>query len=117
MNMTGKDDSNSNEYLKLAAEHLVACIDEIETTSIEIYENYRSLVDSFRGEIKELTRQSWWMNADYHGLEAETRKQLGYAITKACQLRVILPEKYQSVGEQLTHGFGRNENEEKERLV
>ena len=97
-------------YLKKTAECLVACIDSIEKTDMQLYEHYRALVDEFRQGIRTLSRQSWWQAGDYGQLDAETGKMLADAIIRACAMNVILQEKYQSIGERLQAVSGEDKN-------
>ena len=83
--------------------YLKALVDTIAAISPEIYENYRELIDMFRGKIKKAIA-TFGLAADkqYAGLgKKENAEILHEALQTAFDGEVLLKEKYQSLAEAL----------------
>ncbi|HIX16403.1 MAG TPA: hypothetical protein H9740_11905 [Candidatus Hungatella pullicola] len=77
------------EKESLTPEDMAALINTVEQMSQEIYEYYRELKDLFCKKIKEFLP----------GMEdSSDRMILAYSVLKACNLRVLQPEKYRDYG-------------------
>ncbi len=92
---------NDQFVMENVAPYLHMLIDTIEKISPEIYENYRELVDMFRAcakkAITEFALDAQKLKA---GIEKEeTAKILGEAMDKACNIDVLLKEKYEALVE------------------
>ena len=81
-----------------------ALIDTIAAIDQPVYELYRSLVDIFRTELKKLTAQGEYTrgvhDTEYTLLkDAKAELVLAYAIKKACDMKVVLAEKYECIAD------------------
>ena len=78
-------------------EKLSKLLEEMEETEIQVYENYRALYDEFRAILKSFIKD----DKNIKELNKEERTALGNCILKACDMRVILKEKYEELGKEL----------------
>lgn len=85
---------------------LAACVDTLEFTSMEIYEQYRYLADLIRASVHSLAEQSW-EKGDLRGMDRETAGLFAASVLKACDLNVLLAEKYEKIGRALL-AYSRN---------
>ena len=77
-----------------------ALIDTIEAIDQPVYELYRSLVDLFRAQLKGLLNNGNVVLAD-----DKAKMILAYAIKKACDMKVILAEKYEAVADEISSNY------------
>lgn len=70
--------------------YLAALVDTMESMSIQIYEQYRKLQDMFKETLKAVL-----MDNDRDVFE---EAMIGYCILKACQMGILLKEKYVGKG-------------------
>lgn len=82
---------------RLTTDQLVLLTDTIELMSEEIFEHYKALHNLCRQEIQTIRAQ--YENA--HGfdgfMEKQEQKRLAYVMRKACQMGVLLSEKYEDM--------------------
>ena len=82
---------DAKETLKTKEEkvaYVKAVIETLENMDFQIYELYRSLQDSFKAVLKELL-------AVYEELSDDEKKVISVAVESACNLRLLLTEKYE----------------------
>lgn len=96
----GAYQGNKKESLELAY-FLTACADTLEVTSIEIYEHYRYLTDLMRETMLQLRKNGFFKEDNRKKLDKEAAMLFGKAILKGCQLRILLQEKYERIGQDL----------------
>lgn len=77
-----------------AAAFLKMLIDTIQGVSEEVYEYYRELIDLFRGTVRRVLEE-YPSEATTGTGEDETDRLFHNAIGKACEMDVLLKEKYQ----------------------
>ncbi len=77
-----------------------ALIDTIEAIDQPVYELYRSLVDLFRAQLKGLIA-----NGEVALIDEKAKMILAYAIKKACDMKVILAEKYEAVADKISDNY------------
>ena len=85
---------------------MLALVDTIAAIAEPVYELYRSLVDMFRGELKKLVEGAWQREGRVPcGIPGEhadifkdekAQEVMSLALSKACELKVVLAEKYQA---------------------
>lgn len=104
------EDSSACETI---AEYLMALIDAMDVTSIEIFEHYKLLEGYFKETIRILLKYLCEKNNNEarNVLDEEASVKIAnaklvyakfaYVIMKACQMKVLLSEKYYSVAEDL----------------
>lgn len=94
------EDSSTCETI---AEYLMALIDTIDVTSIEIFEHYKVLESYFKEGTKIFLNYLCEKNNDkaVDVLGEEASVEIAYAIMKACQRKVLLSEKYYGVAERI----------------
>lgn len=78
--VTGKEDKVA--YLK-------ALLETLEAMDFQIYELYRSLQDRFKETLRELLKE-------YDTMSAEEKEIISNAIKRACAIRILLAEKYET---------------------
>lgn len=77
-----------------AARYLVTVINVMEYMSQELFEHYMALADMFKNMLK--ASKDKLLSAD-----ATTKMYAAYAVNRACDMRVILTEKYEALAEEL----------------
>lgn len=77
-----------------------ALIDTIEAIDQPVYELYRSLVDLFRAQLKTLIA-----NGEVTLTDEKAGMILAYAIKKACDMKVILAEKYEAIADKISDNY------------
>ncbi len=103
---------SKNFWLRATAWYQMAIVDTLEAMSIAIYEDYRGLSDLYTEGIKGLLRyQDKETKLFYQVLnlpdeegnyqETSGSAMLAASIMKACRQKVLLPEKYWKVGEEI----------------
>lgn len=88
------------ESLELAY-FLAACADTLEVTSKEIYEHYRYLADIMKRAVCDLRRNGFFLEDSMKKIDKETASLLGAAILKGCEMKILLREKYETIGKTL----------------
>lgn len=87
------------------ARYLMALIETMDKMSIEIFEHYKLLEKYFKEALKEILaaydRKSSMSNQQIVGFDEENSLMLAYSIMKACQMKVVLSEKYYGVAERI----------------
>mgnify|MGYP007057918362 CR=1 FL=1 len=96
----GTCQGKAEESLELAY-FFTACADTLEVTSMEIYEHYRYLADLMRKTMLQLRKNGFFKEASRKNLDKKTEMILGKAILKGCELKVLLQEKYEKIGQDL----------------
>ncbi len=96
----GACQGNKEESLELAY-FLSACADTLEVTSMEIYEHYRYLADLMRETMLQLRKNGFFKEGSRENLDKKAEMLFGKAILKGCQLKVLLQEKYEKIGQDL----------------
>lgn len=107
---------SKNFWLRATAWYQMAIIDTMEEMSKAIYENYRTLGDLFKESLKGLLQyQDKESNLFYqlialpeqegNYLETSGSAMIAAAIFKACRMKVILPEKYEKVAENILNSL------------
>ncbi len=98
----------SGSDLKSIGQYMMALIDTMDVMSPEIFEHYKILERTF----KELTREVLARRDETAGmfLQDNTMQEqgslmIGYAIMKACNLGVLLKEKYFDIGSGILNAF------------
>lgn len=100
---------SSSFWLRSMGWYLMALVDTAEGISVEIYEQYRKLVDIYRLLVKGMLgyrdKESglFYQVIDKGGTEGNYTETSGslmvaYSILKACRMGILLKEKYASVG-------------------
>ncbi len=103
---------SKNFWLRATAWYQMALVDTLEAMSVAIYEDYRGLADVYAEGIKGLLRYQdketklFYQVLDHQEAEGNYQETSGSAmlaasILKACRLKVLLPEKYWHVGEEI----------------
>ena len=69
--------------------YMQALIGTLEHMDFQIYELYRALGDCFKTVLRELI-------ADYDALNADEKQAISDAVKCACELRILLAEKYEA---------------------
>lgn len=80
---------------------LALLVDTIDNMSEEIFEHYKALCDLCRGELQKL-RRTFQKQSDFDFLEVFERRQLAYAVNKACGMGILLTEKYEDMAAALS---------------
>lgn len=81
---------------------LVLLVDTIDNMSEEIFEHYKALCELCRGELQKL-RRSFQKQGNFDFLEVPERRQLAYAVNKACGMGILLAEKYTEMAAALSY--------------
>lgn len=119
---------SQNFWLRSMGWYLMALIDTMSVTSIEIYEQYRKLQDIFKLMVKGMLRyadESTGLfyqiidrdDAEGNYLETSGSAMVGYAILKACRMGVLQKEKYQHIGERIVESLIEYKLSEKENEI
>lgn len=74
---------------------MMTLVDTIEAIDQPVYELYRSLVDLFRTELKKIIAKTEGKGYTYFAKEC-ANKVMACAVKKACDMKVILAEKYEA---------------------
>ena len=69
--------------------YMQALMGTLEYMDFQIYELYRTLADCFKAVLRELL-------ADYEALSKEEKHAISDAVKCACELRILLAEKYEA---------------------
>ena len=86
---------NGEFTMENASAYAAMLLGTIENISPEIYENYRELLDMFRGTVKKVLEQYYVAENDsFHG-EAEDVQVFCDTVKQACDADLLLAEKYQ----------------------
>lgn len=96
MQMTIGSAAYANPDSMVKAKYLVEVIETIEAIDQPVYEHYRTMVDAFRRTIRSLIKvDDENINTD----NAVASMLIAYATKKACDMKVILTEKYMAKAE------------------
>ncbi len=98
-----------NFWLRSMGWYLMALVDVCDKMSKEIYEQYRELADIYKLMLKGILQYQdpgtglFYQvidraDADGNYLETSGSAMVGYSILKACELGIVLEEKYQPIG-------------------
>jgi len=101
-----------NFWLRSMGWYLMALIDTMDEMSKEIFEHYKRLEELFKEAIKGILQYQDKESKlfyqvidkaeiDGNYLETSGSAMIAYAILKACRNKVLLKEKYQSIGEEI----------------
>ncbi len=112
-------------WLRSMGWYLMALVDVTDGMSVEIYEQYRKLVDIYRlllkGILKYQDKESKLFyqvidRSDAEGNYTETSGSLmvAYSILKACRMGILLKEKYASVGMEILESVMEKRLEERD---
>lgn len=115
-------------WLRSMGWYLMALVDTAEGISVEIYEQYRKLVDIYRLLIKGMLgyrdKESglFYQVIDKGGAEGNYTETSGslmvaYSILKACRMGILLKEKYASVGMEILEAVMEQRLEERDGQV
>ena len=86
----------SGEFsMENASAYAAMLLGTIENISPEIYENYRELLDMFRGTVKKVLEQYYVAENDSFRGEAEDVQVFCDTVKQACDADLLLAEKYQ----------------------
>ena len=86
----------SGEFsMEKASAYAAMLLGTIENISPEIYENYRELLDMFRGTVKKVLEQYYVAENDSFRGEAEDVQVFCDTVKQACDADLLLAEKYQ----------------------
>ena len=77
------------------ADYTAALLHTVEQISPEIYENYRELLDNFRGAVKRMLEQYYDVKSKTFAMDETSEKVFCGAVQKACGEYLLLAEKYQ----------------------
>ena len=77
------------------ADYTAALLHTLEQISPEIYENYRELLDNFRGAVKRMLEQYYDAKTKTFAMDETAKKVFCDAVQKACEEYLLLAEKYQ----------------------
>ena len=77
------------------ADYTAALLHTVEQISPEIYENYRELLDNFRGAVKRMLEQYYDVKTKTFAMDETSEKVFCGAVQKACGEYLLLAEKYQ----------------------
>lgn len=77
---------------------IAVLIDTIEQMSEEIFEHYKALQIIFKREVKRLLKDAEIKGGLREALSPEELGQFLNSIQKACDMGVLLPEKYENIG-------------------
>ena len=77
------------------ADYTAALLHTVEQISPEIYENYRELLDNFRGAVKRMLEQYYDAKTKTFAMDETSEKVFCGAVQKACGEYLLLAEKYQ----------------------
>ena len=77
------------------ADYTAALLHTVEQISPEIYENYRELLDNFRGAVKRMLEQYYDAKTKTVAMDETSEKVFCGAVQKACGEYLLLAEKYQ----------------------
>ena len=86
---------NGEFTMENASAYAAMLLGTIENISPEIYENYRELLDMFRGTVKKVLEQYYVVESDSFRGEAQAIKVFCDTVKKACDEELLLAEKYQ----------------------
>lgn len=99
-----KDNERDDEMQE--ALFMLSLADTIAAIAQPVYELYRSLVDMFRDELKNLASAAWQREGKIPAgvgaervnifADAEAQKVISLALRKACAMKVVLSEKYEN---------------------
>lgn len=99
-----KDNERDDEMQE--ALFMLSLADTIAAIAQPVYELYRSLVDMFRDELKNLVSAAWQREGKIPAgvgaervnifADAEAQKVISLALRKACAMKVVLSEKYEN---------------------
>ncbi len=103
---------SANFWLRAMGWFMVACVDTMEEMDRKEYDSFRQIMDIYRvaahGVLKYRDRESGLFyqvvdRADVEGnyLETSGSAMVAASVLKACRMKVLLPEKYQGVGENI----------------
>ena len=76
------------------ADYTAAMLHTVEQISPEIYENYRELLDDFRGAVKRMLEQYYDAKENKFAMDDTSKKVFCDAVQKACAEYLLLAEKY-----------------------
>ena len=86
---------NCEFTMENASAYAAMLLGTIENISPEIYENYRELLDMFRGTVKKVLEQYYVAENDSFRGEAEDVQVFCDTVKQACDADLLLAEKYQ----------------------
>lgn len=87
------------EKLVFTGDYLISLIDTMSFLSMEIFEHYKFMELRFKKVLRNVLLELQESNTDEDVMEEQLK--IAYAIMKACNMGVLLKEKYQETGEQL----------------
>ncbi len=107
---------SKNFWLRSMGWYLMSIIDVIDAMDSDIYEKYHTLVDIFRKDIQGILqyqdKESGLFydvidlpEAEGNYLETSGSSMIAYAVLKACNMGILLKEKYKPVGKQIMEGL------------
>ncbi len=77
--------------------YLMTLLDVMERMSFEIYEQYRKLQDIFKGMLRDVLKET----DNGSALSASEKVMAAYCVLKACNMGIVLKEKYADTGMRL----------------
>lgn len=77
--------------------YLMTLLDVMERMSFEIYEQYRKLQDIFKGMLRDVLKET----GNGSALSASEKAMAAYCVLKACNMGIVLKEKYADTGMRL----------------
>lgn len=98
----GKIVSWFHDQEPLTIEQMGLLIDTIEVMSEEIFEHYKELQEIFRTRMKQIRKQCQEEAGTDSFLSDTDKNRLAYAVRKACDWKVLLAEKYESLVQDLS---------------
>lgn len=90
-----KKQAESEFTAENGADYTAAVLHTVEQISPEIYENYRELLDDFRGAVKRMLEQYYDADTKTFAMNEAVKKVFCDAVRKACAEYLLLAEKYQ----------------------
>ncbi len=78
-------------------EQLVLLVDTISEMSDQIYEHYRALCDMLKNHLQRIRRICREKGCREAFPEDSVREQIAYVVSRACELRAVLPERYEEL--------------------
>ncbi|MBO5228933.1 MAG: glycoside hydrolase family 88 protein [Lachnospiraceae bacterium] len=120
---------SANFWLRSIAWFLMALVETMEEMDRKVYDNYQPLMEIYKNGVKGVLNyldkdfNMFWQLVDLGGelegnyLETSGSSMIAASILKACRYKVLLPEKYQPIGEKIIEAVIENKLVEKDGVL
>lgn len=107
-----KDKANYGDIIRwfrsqgeLDVETLELLAETIDNTSEEIFEHYKALCDILKGQLQRIRRICREQGVENVFPDSSLRDRVLTVVTKACEQKAVLPERYEELANALQNNF------------